>query len=405
VTPRVSVILSTYNWSSVLRYSLASAARQTLRDIEILVEGDGCTDDSAEVVAALGDPRVQWHNLAVGVGSQSGPNNAGLGRAAGRYIAYLGHDDLWRSDHLERLVAVADASEADLVYSLAELIYPDRRVVSGLAGEAGLVDGETIPPSSLLHRRELIAAIGPWAHPLSTRQTVDAEFVARARRAGMRFAPVESLTVFKFPASARRDSYRERPCHEQAEYTRRLLAEPDFLEREWITLARSARRRPLGGAYPPTPPANAPLGWAFETFSQVRGLRPEHPPMEALALADAQNLHLALRHAPASALTGEEFEAQVELRNLSGQALRSAMPHPIHLSYHWLNGAGEVEVSDGLRSVLLAPLPPGGAVTLGVAVRAPATAGRRRLQLAVVQEEVRWCAGAGACETSVDVHE
>jgi glycosyltransferase involved in cell wall biosynthesis len=51
--PLISVITATYNWSSVLRYAIQSVLWQTLQDFEMLIIGDRCTDDSAEVVASL----------------------------------------------------------------------------------------------------------------------------------------------------------------------------------------------------------------------------------------------------------------------------------------------------------------------------------------------------------------
>ena len=38
--PRVSVIVATYNWSSVLRHAVASALEQAFDDFELLVVGD-----------------------------------------------------------------------------------------------------------------------------------------------------------------------------------------------------------------------------------------------------------------------------------------------------------------------------------------------------------------------------
>jgi glycosyltransferase involved in cell wall biosynthesis len=57
--PRVSVIIATYNWSSVLLYSIGSVLGQTMGDFELLVAGDGCTDDSEQVVSSIADPRVR----------------------------------------------------------------------------------------------------------------------------------------------------------------------------------------------------------------------------------------------------------------------------------------------------------------------------------------------------------
>src|SRR3954454_8989205 len=110
--PRVTVIIATYNWSSVLPYSIGSVLRQTFTDFELLVVGDGCTDDSEQVVASIDDPRVRWINLPENTRHQSGPNNEGLRQARGELIAYLGHDDLWLPHHLAAHVAAIDASAA-----------------------------------------------------------------------------------------------------------------------------------------------------------------------------------------------------------------------------------------------------------------------------------------------------
>src|SRR6266540_368634 len=119
VPPRVTVLIPTYNWSSVLRYALRSALSQTFTDFEVVVVGDGCTDDSESVVASAGDARVRWINLPGNTGHQSGPNNEGLRQARGEIIAYLGHDDLWLPHHLAVLVDAIDATGSDVAYSLA----------------------------------------------------------------------------------------------------------------------------------------------------------------------------------------------------------------------------------------------------------------------------------------------
>src|SRR4051812_6823095 len=77
-SPRVTVIIATYNWSTVLPYAIHSVLAQTMSDFELLVVGDGCTDDSEQVVAAIKDPRVRWINLPANTGHQAGPNNRGL---------------------------------------------------------------------------------------------------------------------------------------------------------------------------------------------------------------------------------------------------------------------------------------------------------------------------------------
>src|SRR6266513_2647854 len=163
--PLVSVIVATYNWSSVLRYALLSAQAQTFRNFELLVIGDGCTDDSVDVVASLGDSRFRWENLSVNHGHQSVPNNHGLALARGKWIAYLGHDDLWMPNHLELLLHKLDKTNADVAFSLAIAIGAPGcggRMLFGLFERGEFPRGSEVPPSTLIHRRALTERCGNW---------------------------------------------------------------------------------------------------------------------------------------------------------------------------------------------------------------------------------------------------
>jgi glycosyltransferase involved in cell wall biosynthesis len=228
--PRVSVIMATYNWSSVLPYSIASVLRQTLADFELLVVGDGCTDDSADVVRGIGDERVHWIGLDQNSGHQSGPNNEGLRRARGDIVAYLGHDDLWFPEHLASLVTAIDAG-ADLASSATRWVSPD-------PGDDPITllptyfPGAYIPPSSVAHRRAVTETVGGWNDYRRLTEAAEEDLWRRAHAAGFRFAFVPRLTVVKFPASLRRNVYRERPHHEQASWLKRIEAESDLAEVE-----------------------------------------------------------------------------------------------------------------------------------------------------------------------------
>jgi glycosyltransferase involved in cell wall biosynthesis len=236
-TPRVTIITSTYNWSSVLPYAIASAQRQTFTDWEMLIVGDGCTDDSEEVVARAsgGDARIRWINLPENNGEQSAPNNEGLRQARGELIAYLGHDDLWLPHHLQLLVDSIDGG-ADLAYSLIEFIFGPEVV------PPERLNAESILPSSVLHRKTVTDAVGGWTHYREIYDTPQQHLWDSAKRAGFKFERVPRLSVIKFSAACRRDSYKIRSCEEQAHWTQRIENEPDFEIVEMTKMALELRR-------------------------------------------------------------------------------------------------------------------------------------------------------------------
>jgi glycosyltransferase involved in cell wall biosynthesis len=224
MSPRVTVVIATYNWSSVLPFSIGSVLGQTFSDFELLVIGDGCTDDSEQVVRGIGDPRVRWINIARH-GHQSGPNNEGIRVARGEFIAYLGHDDLWLPHHLEVLVQALDAG-ADVAQSTAALVWPD-----------GKRRAETMFPTTTLHRRSMVDVIGGWRDYRAIELVPEMDLWQRAREAGLRFTFVPRLTAIKLAAGARRGVYRERPSYEQAAWLARIRSEPDLEMTELVSMA------------------------------------------------------------------------------------------------------------------------------------------------------------------------
>jgi glycosyltransferase involved in cell wall biosynthesis len=225
VAPRVTVIIATYNWSSVLRCAVGSVLRQTFTDFELLVVGDGCTDDSADVVAGMRDPRVRWINLPANTRHQSGPNNEGLRQARGEIVAYLGHDDLWLPHHLASLVPAFDRDGADLAYALAINVDGDGAVWPTVPRP---LEGRFSSPLSMAHRKRVTDEMGGWHHYRDLREPPDVELWRRAQARGYAFTFVPRLTGIKFPAGSRRGVYRTRPADQQAAWLARIEREPDL---------------------------------------------------------------------------------------------------------------------------------------------------------------------------------
>jgi glycosyltransferase involved in cell wall biosynthesis len=214
--------MATYNWSPVLPYSIASVLDQTFQDFELLVIGDGCTDDSDEVVRSIPDPRVGWHNLNVNTGHQSGPNNEGIRRGRGDIIAYLGHDDLWLPHHLEVLVHAIDGG-ASLVHGTTLMVVSDNNHYALPALRWRYKSEGWIPPTSVAHTRVLVETTGGWRPPRHT-GLLESETELWKRMADTAGPPrwVKRLTSVKLSATRRMGVYRERPHHEQEYWLRRI---------------------------------------------------------------------------------------------------------------------------------------------------------------------------------------
>ena len=91
---------------------------------------------------------------------------------------------------------------------------------------------------------------------------------------------------------------------------------------------------------------------------------------------------------------GQTFSMHVVFSNRTPHRLGSLPPHPVCLTYHWVDAAnGKMVVFEGQRTRLANPLAPGEKATVEMQIVAPTRSGRYRLQLTVVQESVAWWDG------------
>ena len=242
VNPKVSVIIATYNWSAALHCALTSVLRQTVQDFEVLVVGDTCTDDSQAVVESFGDPRLNFTNLPQRSFSQYGPNNHGLAQAKAPYIAYLGHDDLWFPTHLADGLRIMEDTGADVSAGTTMMYGPK---ASGMLSVAGLFPADEfsprhfIAPSSLMHRADIIARIGPWRSVEEALKPTDVDFLDRLYAHDLKVVSTKTLTVFKHIAAWRRNAYRDRSIEPQLALLARMQAEPGFRETELVRFAQA----------------------------------------------------------------------------------------------------------------------------------------------------------------------
>lgn len=175
--PLVTYLISTYNRRRYLAEALASAVAQTYRNLQIIVVRDG-GEEVRDVVDAVGDPRIHLIDRAENRGLSYSYNEA-LQYAEGKYVAYLGDDDIHYPCHIEKLVGALEgptdcrAAYSDL-YCIVCTINPDgERITLAKSCVASRdydwwyqIQHNSIPGGSTLHRRDLLGRTGGFDESL-----------------------------------------------------------------------------------------------------------------------------------------------------------------------------------------------------------------------------------------------
>ena len=252
-SPKVSVLIPTYNYARYLPEAIESVLKQDFQDFELLISDDCSSDESAGIITAYAvkDSRIRLQIHPANLGMVRNWNWC-LAQARGEYIKFLLSDDrLARPDALRRLVSLLEAapdivlasSSAQIINELSEVQFVRDHLHRDLVEDGWttcrrcLLSGanQTGEPSLFLFRRR---CAGSGFNP-AYRLWVDVEFALRVLEQGRFAYSTEPLASFRF--------------HE-GQQTRHLLREHllevefyqllcDFSDRPW--LGRKAARQRL----------------------------------------------------------------------------------------------------------------------------------------------------------------
>lgn len=192
--PLVSVVVCVYNGEAFVKDTLDSVAGQSYGNLEILVIDDKSTDGSRAMIEAYAktDPRI----VPVFLEKNHGicyAGNVGFERAAGKYVALIGHDDIWKTDKIEKQVSFMEEHPAyGACFSWVDVIDEKGCTISGNKDARALVEVFNIgnasqeewnrrmffehnsfcAPSALI-RSEMLEAIGFYRYALGQMQDYD----------------------------------------------------------------------------------------------------------------------------------------------------------------------------------------------------------------------------------------
>jgi glycosyltransferase involved in cell wall biosynthesis len=218
VPPRISVLLPTHNRGDVLHCAIQSVLAQTLPDFELLVVGDGCTDDTAAVVRGVGDARIRWFDLPKAPAFGYANRNIALREARAGIIAYLAHDDLWLPDHLELIVRCFESASVEFAYSRALDVSIEGHITPSVFNLEDLRTQERwltwwegyLPIACVAHRAACLGRYGYWNEQMS--RGADWELWMRIFEGGQRrnLAFLPTPTCLHFVAGWRRERHTRR---------------------------------------------------------------------------------------------------------------------------------------------------------------------------------------------------
>lgn len=202
--PKVSVVITTYNLSHVLKDAIKSVVDQTTGDWECLVIDDCSDDHPSDVVQRFvdGTPlrgKIVFHKTPQNLGL-AGARNYGFSHANGRYILFLDADDMLSPNALDLLSTSLDRDPAlAIVYGRLDTVDREgnnRRRNPWPNGDfdwRAQIAHLNQPHGACLMRREVLERSGGYR----TRdwRAEDASFWARVTSFGFRAAQVTDETI------------------------------------------------------------------------------------------------------------------------------------------------------------------------------------------------------------------
>ncbi len=197
-SPKVSVIIPTYNRAELVVKAVNSVLAQTFADFECIVIDDGSTDETLMRLQEIDDCRLKV--LTRRNGGVSAARNQAVSSSSGEFIALLDSDDEWVEDKLEKQISFMVEEELQISQTDEIWIRKGRRVNQCKKHEKPegfffrrSLEMCMISPSCVMFTREFWDDVGPFDESMPACEDYDLWI-----RAGLKY-PVgllrERLTV------------------------------------------------------------------------------------------------------------------------------------------------------------------------------------------------------------------
>lgn len=304
---RASILIPTHDHATTLPLTVGSVLRQTVGDLEVLLIGDGVTDENRAAIELLtqSDPRVRFLDFPKGPHHGEIHRHDAVMEARSDAIFYLCDDDLLLPEHVADLLALLE--DATFVQSRNGFFTP--------AGEVGLYPTDLADPGCVAwalgeprrnmtsitgtaHSRQYYVERGqPWETTPPGEWPDHFQWKKFFTDPGFRGATSHRMTALQFPTSGDgRDAWTPEERRAELDRWAALVAAPDAQE-QIDTMVDRATQVALAHAI-------RDLGFAHDKQAELR--------------ADLHQLGLRLE---AEQKRGQKVRTRLRRRNLQLVAL------------------------------------------------------------------------------------
>jgi len=166
-TPKVSIIIPTYNRCAWIKNAIDSVLQQTYQNFELLIIDDGSTDITKSVLTKYENSIKYFYQENKG---PSSARNLGIRKAKGEFISFLDSDDRWLKRKLETQVKLAE-SDPNIKICYTDEIWIRNGIRVNQKNihkkHSGWIYQKCLPlciisPSSVLMHREVFEEVGTF---------------------------------------------------------------------------------------------------------------------------------------------------------------------------------------------------------------------------------------------------
>jgi glycosyltransferase involved in cell wall biosynthesis len=187
--PLVTIAVPTFNRAALLQGCLAAALNQTYQDFEVLVSDNASTDETAQILNNLSDPRLHFVRQETNIGLLRNLN-ALLEHARGEFIVFVPDDDRIAPGMLERCIGLTKSEPSiPAIITLCNVFFVvqgqtwrapgNQRLGTGIWNGAEILyefleDRMSVAMCSVMYRTERLRAVGgfpldfPYAADIAT---------------------------------------------------------------------------------------------------------------------------------------------------------------------------------------------------------------------------------------------